>query len=154
LREGDQLVSIGAQELGDPLTLAQRCWTRRAGDRDPVRARRSPAVADADAAGAGESLGEPLFYGALLPIESLGIALPLENVVGRPAGRTSRPSRSDIGGRNPEFRMELADEDKLAEIKKLFPGYDRPVYLDRALSAWQYVHAMFVQRAVPGTKSI
>jgi regulator of sigma E protease len=153
LREGDRLISIDGQELGDPLTLAQRLLehvgreVEIAYERDgqPQSLRLTPT--------APETLGESLFYGALLPIESLGIALPLENTVaavqpGGPADRAGVQPGDEI----MSFRMVLEDEEKLTEVKKLFPGYDRPVYFDRAVSGWPYVNSMFLQRSVPGTQ--
>jgi regulator of sigma E protease len=153
LREGDRLVSVGGQELGDPLTLAQRLLEHVGQEIEVGYERGGQLQSLTLTPQAPQSLGEPLFYGALLPVESLGIALPLENTVavvqpGGPADRAGVRAGDEI----LSLRMELEDEDKLAEIKKLFPGYDRPVYLDRAVSAWQYVHSMFIQRAVPGTK--
>jgi regulator of sigma E protease len=153
LRAGDRLLLIDGQELGDPLTLAQRLLDRVGQQIEIQFQRDGQAQSLRLTPQAPQTLGEPLFYGALLPIEALGIALPLENTVadvqpGGPADRAGVRAGDEI----LSFQMELDDEEKLAEVKKLFPGFDRPVYLDRAVPAWQYVHAMFIQRAVPGTK--
>jgi regulator of sigma E protease len=153
LRQGDRLLAIDGQELGDPLTLAQRLLQyvgqeieiqyERGGQDQSLRL--TPQ--------APQTLGESLFYGSLLPIEGLGIALPLYNTVawvrlGGPADRAGvRPGDEIL-----TFRMELEDEAKLEQVKRLFPAYDRTVYLDRAVPTWQYVHSAFLQRSLPGTK--
>ncbi len=153
LQAGDRLMAIADQPLGDPLTLPQRLLeyvdqeieiqVQRGGQSQTVRL--SPQLP--------QTSGESLFYGAMLPIDGLGIALPLANTVAevRPDGPADRAGVQP-GDEILTFRMELDDEDRLEEIKKVFPGFDSTVYLDRALPAWQYVHAMFLQRSVPGTK--
>lgn len=153
LQAGDRLVAIAGQPVGDPLTLSQRLLdyvdqeievqVQRDGQSQTVRL--SPQLP--------QTLGESLFYGAMLPIEGLGIALPLANTVAevRPDGPADRAGVRP-GDEILTFRMELDDQDRLEQIKRIFPGYDATVYLDRALPAWQYVHSMFLQRSVPGTK--
>ncbi|MCH5373484.1 MAG: site-2 protease family protein, partial [Planctomycetes bacterium] len=153
LRQGDRLVTIDGQPVGDAFQLTQRLLDlagkeieveyQRDGRQQTVRLKpRLP-----------ETPGEPLFYGAMLPIEGLGIALPIDNVVEEvePDGPAQRAGVMP-GDEIVTLQMELADQEQLAKAKQLFPGYDEPVYLDRAFPAWQYVEVMFVQRAVPGTK--
>jgi regulator of sigma E protease len=153
LQAGDRLLAIAGQPVGDPLTLPQRLLeyvereieiqVQRGGQSQTVRL--SPQLP--------QTLGESLFYGAMLPIESLGIALPLANTVAevQPDGPADRAGVQP-GDEILTFRMELDDQARLEEIMTVFPGYDATVYLDRALPAWQYVHSMFLQRSVPGTE--
>ncbi|MCL4205259.1 MAG: site-2 protease family protein, partial [Pirellulaceae bacterium] len=92
LRAGDRLLLIDGQELGDPLTLAQRLLDRVGQQIEIQFQRDGQAQSLRLTPQAPQTLGEPLFYGALLPIEALGIALPLENTVAvvQPGGPADR----------------------------------------------------------------
>jgi len=153
LRQGDRLVLIDGQPFGDAFTLAQRLLKRIGNEIEIVYERDGREQSARLTPQLPESSGELPFYGTMLPIESLGIALPVENVVAEvepqgPAYRAGVQPDDEI----LSIRFELRDEKKLEEVRQLFPGYDQTVYLDRELPSWQYVHSMFLQRAVPGTR--
>jgi regulator of sigma E protease len=153
LRQGDRLLAIAGQELGDPLTLAQRLLEHVGQEIEIQYERGGQEQSLRLIPQAPQTLGESLFYGSLLSIEGLGIALPVHNTVAwvRPGGPADRAGVQP-GDEILTFRMELEDEAKLEQVKELFPAYDRTVYLDRAVPTWQYVHSAFLQRALPGTK--
>jgi regulator of sigma E protease len=153
LRPGDRLITVAGYELDDPLTLTQRLL-EYAGQEIEVQYERAGELQTLRLTAQGpQTPGESMVYAALLPIEGLGIALAVENIVAqvRPGGPADQAGVQP-GDEVVTFRMELEDEEKLEQVKKLFPGYDRAVYLDRALPAWPYVHSTFLQRSLPGTK--
>jgi regulator of sigma E protease len=151
LRVGDELRSINGQEIEDVFTLQQRLLQWVGDSVEVVFERDGRKQSRKLVPELPRTYGEPLFYGAMLPIESLGVALPVHNIVvdvdpDGPAGKAG----VEIGDEIITVQMVLEDEQQRALAMEVFPGYQETIFLDYELPYWQYVHAL-VQHSVPGT---
>ncbi len=151
LQAGDRLITLNGESLGDPLTLPQQ-FLEKVGQEVELQWERDGELnSETIVPEPPQSLGEPLVYGALLPVESLGIALPLYNRVeevdpeGPAYAAGLRPGDEIL-----RVQLMLEDEAELAQAQEMFPGYDRPIHLDHNLPYWYYVH-LVLQRTLPDT---
>jgi regulator of sigma E protease len=150
---GDVLVTIAGQEIGDPLTLAQRMLplvgqeikvgVRRSGGEALVALRVTPEPPVAYE----ENFGP----GSLVALQSLGVAFRVEPVIqvvdaGGPAAEAGlRPGDEIV-----QAQFFQPDQSLRTRTVELFGSeYDRPIPLDGDLPNWPYVHA-YLQLALPG----
>jgi regulator of sigma E protease len=146
-RAGDVLLSIDGEEVGDPLTLAQRLLpligerieieVQREDREQPVALRVEPQPPTAYA----ENFGP----GSLLALESLGLALRVENVI------------QSVDPDGPAFQAGLRAGDEITEVWFLISDEAQrrppmpPIELSDESPNWPYVHGI-LQAVAPGTE--
>jgi regulator of sigma E protease len=154
-RAGDVLLTWNGQDLGDPVTLAQRLLplagqevafgVRRAALDTPLVLRaklQTPTTCE-----------HQVMPGSLVALDSLGVAFPVENVAvsvedGSPAAAAGLRKGDEI------VQVRLLPPDQKADGKtraKKRKGDDEAIKLDAERTNWYYVHAA-VQLAKPGTR--
>jgi len=152
-RPGDVLVTINGEDVGDPMTLAQRLLpligekievgVQREGAEDKITLRVTPQPPATYEGNFGP--------GSLLALESLGLALRVENVV-----QTVDPD-------GPAFQAGLRAGDEIAEVRFLAtdaaqrekmvalfgPQFDQWIELSDESSNWVYFHNL-LQASIAG----
>jgi len=153
-KEGDVIVSVGGEDVGNPLTLAQRLL---------------PLVGQEVEIGvAREKLDEPCILrvmpqlptthehnfgpGSLVSLDSLGVAFRIENEVQAVAPDSpAEEAGLRAGDKITRVQLVVDDEEKRALTEKLFgEDYGDPIELKVGLPNWYYVHST-MQVSVLGT---
>lgn len=154
-RPGDKLISIAGQDVGNPLTLAQRLLplvgqpievgVKREGVEQPITLQVTPQ--------APPTYVDRFSPAPLVALESLGIAFPIGNTVqavepGSPADKAGLQPGDEIIG----AQFVLTDEKKQQLAQKMLgKSYDEAVELTEDKYDWHYVHSA-LQLSVPGTE--
>jgi regulator of sigma E protease len=154
LRVGDLLVSIQDEDVGDPLTLSQRLLplvgreieirVQRDGQAQPVALRITPQPPQA--------YGHPLEQGALLGLESLGVAVTLQNVVHDvdPDGPAAKAGLRK-GDELIKVQFLPVAKDQVEEAQKVQgKDYYRELALNGDLPCWYFFYDGLLQHALPG----
>jgi regulator of sigma E protease len=153
-KTGDVIVSVGGEDVGNPLTLAQRLLpmvgqeveigVSRRGIDEPLVLCVMPQLPTAHVDSPGP--------GSFVSLGSLGVAFRVENVV-QDVAPDSPADKAGLraGDKITSVQFVVDDEDKLALAESLFGrDFGEPIELDEDQPNWHYVHSI-TQVSVPGT---
>jgi len=154
-KKGDVVVSVGGEDVGNPLTLAQRLLpmfgqeieigVTRGNSDEPLVLRVTPQLLTASKEKSGP--------GPWVSLDAVGFAFRVENVVQAVAPDSPAAEVGlRAGDKITHVQLVVNDEEKRALTESLvLKDHDEPIELKDDLPNWHYVHSI-MQLSVPGTE--